>query len=134
MRARAGSAVKPPTWIPATVTPRGIRCAGVDAGAVAHARPALQRSAAIVLSKGRKLNHVQGFCARAPSDAARTVKHPMASGTWQLEQCAYDAVRSLADALGVSETTASVLARRGYHDLADARRFLEGALPGHDPA
>jgi single-stranded-DNA-specific exonuclease len=58
----------------------------------------------------------------------------MASGTWQLEQCAYDAVRSLADALGVSETTASVLVRRGYQELADARRFLEGALPGHDPA
>jgi single-stranded-DNA-specific exonuclease len=29
--------------------------------------------------------------------------------------------------------TASVLVRRGFGDPADARRFLEGALPGHDP-
>ena len=57
----------------------------------------------------------------------------MASGTWQLEQCAYADVRALAAALGVSDTTASVLVRRGYADVEDARRFLEGALPGHDP-
>jgi single-stranded-DNA-specific exonuclease len=29
--------------------------------------------------------------------------------------------------------TASVLVRRGYGEAAEARRFLEGALPGHDP-
>ena len=29
--------------------------------------------------------------------------------------------------------TASVLVRRGLGDEAEARRFLEGALPGHDP-
>src|SRR3954470_14963223 len=82
---------------------------------------------------GRKLNHVQGFSASAPSDTFRTVVDPMASGTWQLEPCAYADVRVLADELGVSESTASVLVRRGYGDPTEARRFLEGALPGHDP-
>ncbi|HEY0416463.1 MAG TPA: single-stranded-DNA-specific exonuclease RecJ [Gaiellaceae bacterium] len=53
--------------------------------------------------------------------------------SWQLDPCSYDDVRSLAAALGVAETTASVLVRRGYADAAEAARFLEGALPGHDP-
>src|SRR4051794_41744801 len=57
----------------------------------------------------------------------------MASGTWQLEPCAYADVRALADELGLDEVTAGVLVRRGYCDADDARRFLEGALPGHDP-
>jgi single-stranded-DNA-specific exonuclease len=57
----------------------------------------------------------------------------MASGTWQLEQCSRTDVRALAEALAVSETTASVLARRGHHDADEARRFLDGKLPGHDP-
>ena len=68
---------------------------------------------------------------RGPSDGARTVNCPMAS--WQLDPCSYDDVRSLAAALGVAETTASILVRRGYADAAEAARFLEGALPGHDP-
>jgi single-stranded-DNA-specific exonuclease len=68
-----------------------------------------------------------------PSDALRTVIVPMASGTWQLEPCTYAAVRTLASELALSETTASVLARRGLCDPEEARRFLEGALPGHDP-
>jgi single-stranded-DNA-specific exonuclease len=57
----------------------------------------------------------------------------MASPGWQLEQCAYADVRGLAAALGVSETTAAVLVRRGYGDAAEAERFLAGELPGHDP-
>jgi single-stranded-DNA-specific exonuclease len=57
----------------------------------------------------------------------------MATGTWQLEQCDYGEVRALVEALGVSETTASVLVRRGHSDVAEARRFLAGKLPGHDP-
>ncbi len=68
-----------------------------------------------------------------PSDPVRTFGTPMASGTWQLDPCAFADVRSLAAELGVSETTASVLVRRGHADAADARRFLDGALPGHDP-
>src|SRR3954469_1882447 len=57
----------------------------------------------------------------------------MASGTWQLEPCAYADVRALAAELGIDDVTASVLVRRGYCTAEDARRFLEGALPGHDP-
>jgi single-stranded-DNA-specific exonuclease len=57
----------------------------------------------------------------------------MASGTWELAPCTHAAVRALAAALALDEVTASVLVRRGYADPADARRFLAGALPGHDP-
>jgi single-stranded-DNA-specific exonuclease len=41
--------------------------------------------------------------------------------------------RRLVESLGVSETTARVLVRRGYSEPDVARRFLDGALPGHDP-
>lgn len=57
----------------------------------------------------------------------------MATGTWELAPCSHADVRRLAAALEIDEVTASVLARRGLCDEADARRFLEGALPGHDP-
>ena len=57
----------------------------------------------------------------------------MASGTWQLEPCSHARVRALAEALALDEVTASVLVRRGHADPAEARCFLEGALPGHDP-
>ncbi len=57
----------------------------------------------------------------------------MAPGSWQIESCAFAETRGLARELGISDTTASVLVRRGYADAAEARRFLEGALPGHDP-
>src|SRR5919198_481538 len=39
----------------------------------------------------------------------------------------------LARELGLSEITASVLARRGYGDPEDARAFLAGEQPLHDP-
>ena len=57
----------------------------------------------------------------------------MATGTWKLEPCSHARVRELAEALAVDEVTASVLVRRGYDDPVEARRFVEGALPGHDP-
>jgi single-stranded-DNA-specific exonuclease len=57
----------------------------------------------------------------------------MATGTWQLEPCSHARAAELADALGLDDVTAAVLVRRGYEDPAEARRFLEGALPGHDP-
>ena len=57
----------------------------------------------------------------------------MANGTWEIVACSHAEVRTLADALALDETTASVLVRRGYGDPDTARRFLEGALPGHDP-
>jgi single-stranded-DNA-specific exonuclease len=57
----------------------------------------------------------------------------MAFGTWQLESVPYTRVRELADALELDDVTASVLARRGYAEPDEARRFLDGQLPGHDP-
>jgi single-stranded-DNA-specific exonuclease len=57
----------------------------------------------------------------------------MATGTWELTSCSHADVRALASALEVDEVTASVLVRRGLGDETEARRFLEGALPGHDP-
>jgi single-stranded-DNA-specific exonuclease len=51
---------------------------------------------------------------------------------WSVKPCAHDAASALAQALGLSETTARVLVRRGYDDPDQARAFLEGALPGHD--
>jgi len=57
----------------------------------------------------------------------------MPTGTWHLAACDYADVRALAGALGVSETTAAVLVRRGHRDPDEARRFVDGALPGHDP-
>ncbi len=41
--------------------------------------------------------------------------------------------RGLAEALGVSETTARVLIRRGYGDAEAAQAFLDGCSPSHDP-
>jgi single-stranded-DNA-specific exonuclease len=57
----------------------------------------------------------------------------VAFGTWQLDPCSYGDVRALAAELSLDEITASVLVRRGYGAPEEARRFLEGALPGHDP-
>src|SRR6185437_7644650 len=57
----------------------------------------------------------------------------MNEGTWTIETCARDAVATLARELSLSPTTAAVLVRRGYGDVARARAFLEGALPAHDP-
>jgi single-stranded-DNA-specific exonuclease len=47
--------------------------------------------------------------------------------------CPRPEVTALAGALGLSETTASVLVRRGYSDPAQARAFLAADIPGHDP-
>ncbi len=57
----------------------------------------------------------------------------MTEGTWTIEPCARDSVAMLARELELSPTTAAVLVRRGYEDVARARAFLEGALPAHDP-
>ena len=55
------------------------------------------------------------------------------SGTWTMRPCDRDGVRALARALGISETTAGVLARRGFREEATARAFLAADDPGHDP-
>jgi len=47
--------------------------------------------------------------------------------------CPRPEVTALAGALALSETTASVLVRRGYADPAKAQAFLDAAVPEHDP-
>jgi single-stranded-DNA-specific exonuclease len=89
--------------------------------------------AASVFSTGRSLQQLSREIWGNPSDGGRTVVNPMATGTWDLKRCSHADVRSLATALSVDEVTASVLVRRGLTAEADARRFLDGALPGHDP-
>jgi single-stranded-DNA-specific exonuclease len=57
----------------------------------------------------------------------------MYEGTWRTTPCPRPEVTALAGALGLSETTASVLVRRGYRDPAEAQAFLAAAVPEHDP-
>ncbi len=54
-------------------------------------------------------------------------------GTWNIRPCGREDALALAEALGLSETTARVLVRRGYVEPASALRFLEAADPAHDP-
>jgi single-stranded-DNA-specific exonuclease len=58
----------------------------------------------------------------------------MSDRGWQLRGAASpERVEALARELDISRTTANVLVRRGYTEPAEARRFLEAALPEHDP-
>ncbi|HEX3455570.1 MAG TPA: DHH family phosphoesterase, partial [Gaiellaceae bacterium] len=57
----------------------------------------------------------------------------MHDGTWTLADCPPDDQGELVRALGISPLTAAVLVRRGHSDPADARRFLDGEQPPHDP-
>src|SRR5688572_24380859 len=57
----------------------------------------------------------------------------MQDGRWTTRPCDWARVKALADALAVSETTATVLVRRGLDDPADARAFLACEPPAHDP-
>jgi single-stranded-DNA-specific exonuclease len=57
----------------------------------------------------------------------------MYEGTWRTTPCPRPEVAALAGALGLSETTASVLVRRGYSDPAHAQSFLAAEIPAHDP-
>jgi single-stranded-DNA-specific exonuclease len=57
----------------------------------------------------------------------------MNEGSWTIKPCSRETVARLERELGLSATTATVLARRGYTDVDSARTFLEGALPAHDP-
>jgi single-stranded-DNA-specific exonuclease len=57
----------------------------------------------------------------------------MHDGRWTIRECDQGVVHALAGELGLSEVTASVLARRGYTDPAAARAFLAAEPPGHDP-
>jgi single-stranded-DNA-specific exonuclease len=57
----------------------------------------------------------------------------MNEGTWTARPCPHRRQAELAQALGISELTASVLVRRGYGDPATARAFLDAEQPPHDP-
>src|SRR5438876_10992213 len=57
----------------------------------------------------------------------------MSEGTWTISPCPHRQAGFLAQELGLSEITASVLVRRGYGDPEEARAFLAGEQPLHDP-
>jgi single-stranded-DNA-specific exonuclease len=57
----------------------------------------------------------------------------MSEGTWTISPCPHRQADLLAQALGLSEITASVLVRRGYGDPDVARAFLGGEQPLPDP-
>ena len=57
----------------------------------------------------------------------------MQDGRWTTRPCDWARVEALAAALEVSETTATVLVRRGLDDPAEARAFLACEPPVHDP-
>src|SRR3954469_8820107 len=57
----------------------------------------------------------------------------MSEGTWTISPCPHRQADLLAQALGVSEITASVLVRRGYGDPDTAGAFLAGEQPLQDP-
>jgi single-stranded-DNA-specific exonuclease len=57
----------------------------------------------------------------------------MHEGTWTLRPCPPGDASALARELAISEITASVLVRRGYRHPEEARAFLAGEQPLHDP-
>jgi single-stranded-DNA-specific exonuclease len=58
----------------------------------------------------------------------------MSEGTWTICPCPHRQATALAQELGLSEITSSVLVRRGYGDPDEARAFLAGEQPLHDPS
>jgi single-stranded-DNA-specific exonuclease len=57
----------------------------------------------------------------------------MSEGIWTIRPCPHRQASDLAKELGLGEITASVLVRRGYGDPEQARAFLAGEQPLHDP-
>ncbi len=55
-------------------------------------------------------------------------------GTWKLDPVSFADVRALSTELGVSETVAAVLVRRGLGDPGEARAFLEPEGVSYDPS
>jgi single-stranded-DNA-specific exonuclease len=54
-------------------------------------------------------------------------------GSWKVEPVSFPSVRALTAALGVSETVATVLVRRGLHEPDAARAFLQPEAITYDP-
>ncbi len=63
----------------------------------------------------------------------RTVDRAMQDGRWITRPCDWTRVEALAEELGLSDTTATVLVRRGLGDPVEARAFLDAEDPRHDP-
>src|SRR5689334_16145638 len=78
---------------------------------------------------GTGLSRGPEYVVRRPPYGDRT----MQEGTWTLRPCPHRESAELAQELGISELTARVLVRRGIGDPEEARAFLDGADPGHDP-
>jgi single-stranded-DNA-specific exonuclease len=57
----------------------------------------------------------------------------MQDGRWTTRPCDWERVDTLSRALGLSDTTATVLVRRGLDDPDTARAFLDAEPPRHDP-
>ena len=55
------------------------------------------------------------------------------AASWKIESISYPEVRALAQELGVSETVASILVRRGMGNPAAAKAFLDPEGISHDP-
>ena len=130
--ASAGSAVRPPTRDAGDRTPCAI---GARASKQVRPRTQARRRA----ESGERPQHgariqaaFQGVFERVPSDRVRTLDFPMETGTWQ-STSARTPMCGRSRGARVSATTASVLVRRGTATSPMRARFLEGALPGHDP-
>ena len=57
---------------------------------------------------------------------------PSIASRWEAQPYSFGQARALARELGLSETVAAILVRRGFGDPGTARRFLEAAET-HDP-
>src|SRR6266576_738171 len=57
----------------------------------------------------------------------------MSEGIWTIRPCPHRQASDLGKELDLSEITASVLVRRGYGDPDEARAYLAGEQPLHDP-
>src|SRR2546430_5844798 len=57
----------------------------------------------------------------------------MSEGIWTIRPCPHRQASALSKELDLNEITASVLVRRGYGDPDEARAFLAGEQPLHDP-
>ncbi len=57
----------------------------------------------------------------------------MHDGSWTIDKCSFADVKTLASGLEISETTASILVRRGHANVEEARAFLDGEQAPHDP-
>src|SRR2546428_7769853 len=57
----------------------------------------------------------------------------MSQGIWTIRPCPHRQASALAKELDLNEITASVLVRRGFGHPEEARAFLAGEQPLHDP-